>query len=393
MKGHYRILAVDDDDRILRSISSALRPHLVETASNNTQAYERFLTMPFDIAILDMNMPDFDGQPNPLSGIRLLQRLRQVDENLPAVFLTGEERSMVMTKLKAEGIEENTDCFFKVFDDGDSFKERVTSLLIDGEVFVRTTVDNEPRVIKRNNIINLQGVVQLGQSEGQGQVFMIERDDVSPDLLDVPWLCQSTHGALREEVVDIVGVRDNKFVVIGANNVAFLRDNYRNDILVRQQDLNGLSGNIVDVDTDMNRMGVQITSTTAPTYLTEKKVWQAHSEDESLFSIGTAVDVISVKDNRLQVRQSRTQIKDDSGNLAEVIKSAIQGSVAQVVNPIDESDPGAVSIISGDWGEDFKSKHWQALAAQENVFIPGERVTVTDVVDNLLLVEEYFSTD
>ena len=42
-----------------------------------------------DIAILDLNMPDFDGMPKPGAGLDLLARLKEQKPSLPVIILTA----------------------------------------------------------------------------------------------------------------------------------------------------------------------------------------------------------------------------------------------------------------------------------------------------------------
>ena len=44
---------------------------------------------PFDIAVLDLNMPDFDGAENADAGLHLLTRLLEQQADLPVVVLTA----------------------------------------------------------------------------------------------------------------------------------------------------------------------------------------------------------------------------------------------------------------------------------------------------------------
>ena len=78
-----RILIVDDAALVRTYYRSALEAHgfLVEDALNGLEALEKLLLQPFDLAIVDVNMPQMDGitflhtlrsKELPLAGIPVL---------------------------------------------------------------------------------------------------------------------------------------------------------------------------------------------------------------------------------------------------------------------------------------------------------------------------------
>jgi len=67
---------------------------VVEAAENCSQGLEVFKAAaktdaPFDMALLDLNMPNFDGVPAHAAGLDLLSALLEVDPALNAVVLTA----------------------------------------------------------------------------------------------------------------------------------------------------------------------------------------------------------------------------------------------------------------------------------------------------------------
>ena len=91
-----KLLLVDDEALVRRSMQKTLlrKGFVVETASNCTEGLETFETAhntdsPIDIALLDLNMPNFDGIPAHAAGLDLLSKLREVDPNLIAIVLTA----------------------------------------------------------------------------------------------------------------------------------------------------------------------------------------------------------------------------------------------------------------------------------------------------------------
>lgn len=394
MRGRFRILIVDDEDNILRAISRMLQDYAADTdtALDNNQALNRFKQIPYDLAILDMNMPDFDGVPNNLAGIKLLERLRKIDAALPTVILTGEDEATVRTMLKAKNLE-HIDVFLKDKSSGSDLCQKIDDLINESEISLLAAGETSPVYFKRKDIVNLQGVVSKVELNGEAQVFIVEQESISPNLINRHWLATTGYGKLREEPVDIIGVRNNKFVVVSSSDIVFLRDFYRNKILVHRKDLEGLAGLVVEVNENMKRNGVRIISTSAPQYLTSKKYWQAVADDNSLLPMSTEVDILGERDNKLRIRASQTLINTEKGQKVEITKASLLKLLGKVVKLVDEDDRGSIQIISQEAPEDLSEARWQATAEDENIFIPGEKVEVIGVKNKKLLVREHMMED
>ena len=87
-----KILLVDDETNILRSVEKTLfrEGFDVETAGGNIEAYDLFQEAveddePFDLVIIDLNMPDFEGNESKYAGLELLDRLKAKNPNLPVI--------------------------------------------------------------------------------------------------------------------------------------------------------------------------------------------------------------------------------------------------------------------------------------------------------------------
>ncbi len=400
MRGRFRILIVDDEDNILRAISRMLEDCsaqdcsvYVDTATNNNEALQRCKGIPYDLVSLDMNMPDFDGHRNRLAGVKLLEKLREIDPALPIIILSGEDELTIKTMLEAKDMGKNFDVFLKNKSSGSELCQKVDTLLNDSNVSILVVGEAEPIPFKRNEIVNLQGVVSKVEPDGGAQVSIMKGEGVSPDLIGRHWLATGSYGPLREEPVDIIGVRDNKFVVISSNDIVFLRDLYRNEILVHQKDFADLTGEVADVNENMKRNGVRVTSADAPGYLTAKKYWQAATDDRKLLPMGAEVDILGEIEKKLRIRESRALIVNENGREVDVIKSSLVGLLGKVITPIDEEDNGSIVIISEKAPEIFGQTSWQAAADNDGVFIPNEKVEVYGTKGKKLLIREYIEAD
>ena len=96
MTAEVRILLVDDEKLVRRSMEKTLlrAGFDVETAENTSAGLAAFKAAqgedePFDLAILDLNMPNLEEQKDPNAGLKLLSKLLEVDADLPIVVLTA----------------------------------------------------------------------------------------------------------------------------------------------------------------------------------------------------------------------------------------------------------------------------------------------------------------
>lgn len=104
-----RILVIDDDPLFRSLLSSVLRKeYVVEVAKDGAEGFEKAIISPPDAAIIDVNMPGWDG-------MRTLEAFRNhhATARCPVVMLTGDssqETVITATKLGAAGYVVKT-CF------------------------------------------------------------------------------------------------------------------------------------------------------------------------------------------------------------------------------------------------------------------------------------------
>jgi two-component system response regulator HydG len=79
-----RILIVDDDETIGRSISTALekRGYLAETAENGRTAIRKSGRRVYNLALIDVRLPDMDG-------VQLLTSLKETTPKMVKIIITG----------------------------------------------------------------------------------------------------------------------------------------------------------------------------------------------------------------------------------------------------------------------------------------------------------------
>jgi CheY-like chemotaxis protein len=91
-----KILLVDDEPLVQRSIQKTLlrAGYEVEVATGCVDGWRAFETAeqagtPFNLAVLDLNMPNFDGRESPNAGMDLLSRLLVLRPALPVIVLSA----------------------------------------------------------------------------------------------------------------------------------------------------------------------------------------------------------------------------------------------------------------------------------------------------------------
>jgi len=92
METELKILVVDDEENLLRSVEKTLfrEGFEVETADGNTTAYQIFQDAvaadePFNLVIIDLNMPNFEGKESKYAGLDLLARLKEIAPTTPII--------------------------------------------------------------------------------------------------------------------------------------------------------------------------------------------------------------------------------------------------------------------------------------------------------------------
>ena len=87
-----KILLVDDEENILRSMEKSLfrEGFDVETATGNVDAMALMQAAlqagePFDLVIIDLNMPDFEGKESRYAGLELLERIKKTAPKTPVI--------------------------------------------------------------------------------------------------------------------------------------------------------------------------------------------------------------------------------------------------------------------------------------------------------------------
>ena len=79
-----KILVVDDE-KVIRDITQAfltLNGYAVDTAENGKEAFEKMLSIHYDVVITDLQMP-------LMGGMELLERISQIKADTVTILLTG----------------------------------------------------------------------------------------------------------------------------------------------------------------------------------------------------------------------------------------------------------------------------------------------------------------
>jgi DNA-binding response OmpR family regulator len=86
------VLVVDDLPDMRRSLQKELERSgfAVETAQDCLEAMDKIQKHSFHVSIVDLHMPDFDGQLSPTAGLDLIRRMKKENPEIEVIVLTGE---------------------------------------------------------------------------------------------------------------------------------------------------------------------------------------------------------------------------------------------------------------------------------------------------------------
>lgn len=88
----FRILVADDQDDCRQAVAGSL--HLpgfeIQTAADGSQALRLLLATRFDLTVLDVHMPT-------LTGIQVLDAMRQAGLRVPSILMTGHPSTAIET--------------------------------------------------------------------------------------------------------------------------------------------------------------------------------------------------------------------------------------------------------------------------------------------------------
>ncbi|NTV42697.1 MAG: sigma-54-dependent Fis family transcriptional regulator, partial [Syntrophobacteraceae bacterium] len=92
-----RILIVDDEEGARESLELILEDYYAaESVENGLDAVEKLKKKPFDVVLLDINMPDLDG-------IETLKRIKDIDDSVEVVMVSAADRAWEATASMKSG--------------------------------------------------------------------------------------------------------------------------------------------------------------------------------------------------------------------------------------------------------------------------------------------------
>ncbi len=84
VRHHIKVLVVDDDPQVCKMISTSLKDHgyHVQSYSQPRQALQAVRKAPFDMAIIDIKMPD-------LNGLEIVEKIKAEDPRIAPIVMTA----------------------------------------------------------------------------------------------------------------------------------------------------------------------------------------------------------------------------------------------------------------------------------------------------------------
>ncbi len=95
-----KILVIEDNPRLSIRIKQQLQKwYIVEVASTGDEALERVASDSFDLALLDLGLPD-------ISGLDVCKQIRRINSSLPILILTGVDTTSSRVELLDSGADD-----------------------------------------------------------------------------------------------------------------------------------------------------------------------------------------------------------------------------------------------------------------------------------------------
>ena len=98
MTNTKKIILIDDDENILRIFTSLLqrKGYIVDTAETGKEALKKIDTGQYDVALIDVILPDVNG----------LDLLKSIPSKTKKIVVTGTQRDECLRKAISEGADE-----------------------------------------------------------------------------------------------------------------------------------------------------------------------------------------------------------------------------------------------------------------------------------------------
>lgn len=116
-----KILVIDDEESIRSLLDTLLirKGYEVISASNGRKGLEVFRRERPDAVLLDLKMPEMDG-------LMVLKGIRNIDQKLPVIVLTGAGTPETEQQARALGVTEFVEKEFSLHRLGDSLKRHLS---------------------------------------------------------------------------------------------------------------------------------------------------------------------------------------------------------------------------------------------------------------------------
>ncbi len=179
MKKYLRILIVDDDRRMTRTLSDilSLSGHEVVEAESGLDALDKIRTKAFDCVLSDIKMPEMDV-------VELHRRLREIQPGLPVVLMTAYAADDLIRRGLEEGVagvfDKPLDLNYLLGFFTSLAKNRTIVIVDDDEAFCRTLDDIlQHRGFKVSLVTDPHVDVKLITSNAQVILLDLKFNDIS----------------------------------------------------------------------------------------------------------------------------------------------------------------------------------------------------------------------
>ncbi len=189
-----RILVLDDEENIRFFFTEALRKegYEVRTVGNGDRALALFQEEEFDVAVVDLKLPDADG-------MEIMKRFRQLQPLVPVIIITAHGNKQVAHQALSEGA---YDYFSKPFD------------LEDMRVVIRRAAENAQLVREVEDLrrqMEEERKVDPPRFIGESAVMSVVRETISTVAdSDVTCLILGESGTGKELVAELIHLQSSR---------------------------------------------------------------------------------------------------------------------------------------------------------------------------------------
>ena len=174
MSDELTILVVDDNEDLLETFAMILkrRGFFVETAENGSSAVDKFKKHGFDVALMDIVMPE-------MNGVEAFRKMKEIHPEATIILMTAYSDEAMMQLARDEGARHIIHKPIKI----EQLIELITELASDQPILV---IDDDADICNSlTKVLEQQGYEVLTAGSGEEAIAIAEERDCQMAFIDV----------------------------------------------------------------------------------------------------------------------------------------------------------------------------------------------------------------